>query len=61
MGNSLGSGNDHEMLGGCDYRFRTIEREMSDMKKKLCTWCETPVEKFELGGRTMYACLACQT
>ena len=35
MGNSLGSGNDHEMRNGCDYRFRTIEREVADMKKKL--------------------------
>ena len=35
MENGFSGGNDHEMRDGYGYRFRTIEREVSDMKKKL--------------------------
>jgi hypothetical protein len=35
MSNGFDRGNDHDMRDGCDYRFRTVEREVADMKKKL--------------------------
>ena len=37
------------------------EERLMCYKKRLCTWCESPVSNWELGGRTIYACLECQT